>query len=78
MGQILACCTVAEKEANDDTTYRPQADSEIIGEYKPQKIEQPFGWFKTEYAVSPPRKFNVEDHKCKLKLTRISPTINII
>ena len=41
MGQILACCTVAEKEANDDTTYPgPQADSEIIGENYPQEIEQ--------------------------------------
>ena len=30
MGQVLACCTVAE--ANDDTMYRPP----------PQEIEQPW------------------------------------
>ena len=23
MGQVIACCTVAEREANDDTIYRP-------------------------------------------------------
>ena len=32
MGQVLACCTVAEREANDDTMYRPP----------PQEIEQPW------------------------------------
>ena len=30
MGQIIACFTVAEKEVNDDTIYRPP----------PQEIEQ--------------------------------------
>ena len=23
MGQVIACCTVAKREANDDTIYRP-------------------------------------------------------
>ena len=32
MGQVIACCTVAEREANDDTIYRPP----------PQEIEQPW------------------------------------
>ena len=32
MGQVLACCTVSEKETNDDTIYRPP----------PQEIEQPW------------------------------------
>ena len=32
MGQVLACCTVAEREANDDTMYRPP----------PQEIERPW------------------------------------
>ena len=33
MGQVLACCTGAEREANDDTKlYRPP----------PQEIEQPW------------------------------------
>ena len=32
MGQIIACFTVAEKEVNDDTIYRPP----------PQEIEQPW------------------------------------
>ena len=30
MGQVIACCTVAEREANDDTIYRPP----------PQEIKQ--------------------------------------
>ena len=32
MGQVLACCTVNEREANDDTIYRPPS----------QEIEQPW------------------------------------
>ena len=32
MGQVLACCTVNEKEANDDTIYCPSS----------QEIEQPW------------------------------------
>ena len=32
MGQIIACCTVSEREANDDPIYRPP----------PQEIEQPW------------------------------------
>ena len=32
MGQVLACCTVAEREANDDTVYGPP----------PQEMEQPW------------------------------------
>ena len=32
MGQVIACCTVAKREANDDTTYCPS----------PQEIEQPW------------------------------------
>ena len=35
MGQVIACCTVAEREANDDTIYRPPSQ-----EIKPwKKIE---------------------------------------
>ena len=32
MGQVLACCTVNEREANDDTIYCPSS----------QEIEQPW------------------------------------
>ena len=32
MGQVLACCTVNEREANDDTIYGPSS----------QEIEQPW------------------------------------
>ena len=49
MGQVLACCTVAEREANDDTIYRPPPQ-EIKQTWK-EKIETNEG--KVVLAVDP-------------------------
>ena len=55
MGQVIACCTVAEREVNDDTIYCPP----------PQEIEQPWkekiktNEGKVVLAVDP--KFTEED-----------------
>ena len=49
MGQVIACCTVAEREANDDTIYRPPPQ-EIKQTWK-EKIETNEG--KVVSAVDP-------------------------
>ena len=56
MGQVMACCTVAEREANDDTINFPP----------PQEIGQPWiGKIKTNEckivsAVDPKKKIDQE------------------
>ena len=43
MGQVLACCTVAKRDANDDTMKIP-----------PQEIEQPCACGRVDNHVLPP------------------------
>ena len=56
MGQIIACFTVAEKEVNDDTIYRPP----------PQEIEQPW---KEKFKTDEGKVVLAVDHRVDPKFT---------
>ena len=57
-----SCCTVAQKEANDDTVYRPDQQAIIIGKFNPQEIEQPW----KEKIKTKEGKFSAVDPKFKV------------
>ena len=55
MGQVMACCTVAEREANDDTIYFPPQEigHAWIGKIKTNEC-------KVVLAVDPKEKIDQE------------------